>query len=432
MNPRLLALKILHQVLIQGKSLNQLSGQINNEIGIGEDRALCRQLVYGTVRWYEQLNFVASLLLKKPLKDKDSDVYILLLSGIYQLLHTRIPDHAAVNETVKLTVKIKKAWARALLNGVLRNFIRDKDKLDKQITGNPVAQYSHPQWLIDVVKNDWPEQWREILEANNQQGPMSIRANVLKNTREELQKLLADQSIESETLAFATNGLRLLKAKDPVSIVGFKEGLFSVQDEAAQLASELLDVKPGMAVLDACAAPGGKTAAILESCAGIKLQAIDVDDARLDKVRETLQRLNLSAQLMAVDAADVESWWQGQVFDRILLDAPCSGTGVIRRNPDIKIHRRLEDLARLVDNQRILLQKLWSILKPGGILLYATCSIVKDENENQIAEFIQSREDAEMVKIQAQWGRQSSFGRQILPGEHDMDGFFYASIRKLT
>ena len=157
-----------------------------------------------------------------------------------------------------------------------------------------------------------------------------------------------------------------------------------------------------------------------------------MDDARLDKVRETLQRLNLSAQLMAVDAADVESWWQGQVFDRILLDAPCSGTGVIRRNPDIKIHRRLEDLARLVDNQRILLQKLWSILKPGGILLYATCSIVKDENENQIAEFIQSREDAEMVKIQAQWGRQSSFGRQILPGEHDMDGFFYASIRKLT
>lgn len=431
MNPRLLALKLLQQILVQGKSLNQLSSQINSQIKSPEDIALCRQLVYGVVRWHEQLRFIAAKLVSRPLKEKDSDVYTLLLLGIYQLMHTRIPDHAAVNETVKLISKLKKPWARGLINGVLRNLLREKSNIEAQCSEDPVARYSHPQWLIDVLKKDWPSDWQAILEANNQQGRMTLRANQQRVSREALQAKLSEQNIQSQLADFADQGLYLEQAKDPRVIDGFSEGDFSVQDEAAQMAAQLLDLKPRMSVLDACAAPGGKTAAMLEREPGIEVTALDIDEERLQKIDETLNRLHLSANLKAVNAAELESWWSDESFDRILLDAPCSGTGVIRRNPDIKIHRRLEDIGRLVDNQRILLQRLWSILKPGGILLYATCSIIKKENEKQIEEFIASHKDAELIPIEAPWGRAVSYGRQVLPGEHGMDGFYYASIRKL-
>lgn len=429
MNPRLLALNIIQQVVVQGKSLNALSATINREIQANDDRALCRELVYGVVRWYEKLDYILSRQLSKPLKAKDSDVYCLLLLGIYQILYTRIPDHAAVNETVNLTNKLKKNWAKGLINGILRNLLRDKEIVLAD-PDDESARFSHPQWLIDLLKKDWPEEWEQILTANNVQARMSIRVNCRKYSRNELHEKLLRQGLDSVESKYAEHGLYLNQPVDPRRIKEFTEGGFSVQDEAAQLAAELLELEHGMAVLDACAAPGGKSTAILERGTDIALTALDVDESRLEKVRESLARLKLSARLTAADAAAIDSWWDGNPFDRILLDAPCSGTGVIRRNPDIKIHRQLEDVKRLVDNQRLLLRQLWSVLKPGGIMLYATCSVLKDENENQIANFVASHKDAEIVSKEFPWGRAVTFGRQILPGDDGMDGFYYAIIRK--
>ncbi len=431
MNPRLLALKIIQQVIDDGKSLGTLSVIINRDIEAPDDRSLCRELVYGVVRWSERLDFIISRLLSKPLKAKDVDVYCLMLLGAYQILYTRIPDHAAVNETVKLIAKLKKPWARSLVNGVLRNLLREQESLLAESEKQETATYSHPQWLIDLIKSDWSDHWQAILAANNQQGAMSIRVNAQKNSRAAFKAMLLSREIVTYETEFAEYGLTLERPIDPRGLREFKQGMFSVQDQAAQLAAELLDVQAGMTVLDACAAPGGKTSAILERVSPIKLIALDVDKDRLQKVEQTLQRLGMSAQLTAADAADLTAWWDGVAFDRILLDAPCSGTGVIRRNPDIKIHRTLEDISRLVDNQRRLLQQLWTTLKVGGVLLYATCSILKKENQNQVADFLACHSDAELIPFDVEWGADVINGRQILTGEHGMDGFFYAGLRKL-
>lgn len=431
MNPRLLALRIIHEVLEDGKSLNSLAIKINSNTLSVEDRALCRQLVYGSVRWYEKLDFILSRLLTKPMKAKDSDVYCLLLLGIYQILYTRIPDHAAVNETVKLAVKLKKPWARNFANAILRNLLRQRERLEADADNDETAMYSHPSWLINIIKADWPDEWQQVLQSNNAQGKMTLRVNPRKLSRSNFLQALKEMNIKAEETSFSQHGVLLEKAVDVQSVYGFQQGVCSVQDEAAQLAADLLNIESGMSILDACAAPGGKTAAILEQHDNIQVTALDVDEMRLDRIRETLNRIELSAELKVADAGELQTWWDGNAFDRILLDAPCSGTGVIRRNPDIKIHRNPDDIERLISKQKELLQQLWKTLKCGGVLLYATCSIVKNENDRQVSEFIASQDDAELLPIEAKWGRQLSCGRQILPGEHDMDGFFYARIRKL-
>ncbi len=432
MNPRLLATRILQQVIFQGKSLNSCIAQFTQHIDEPKDRAMSRELVSGVLRFYERLDFLLSELLKKPLKEKDSDVYCLLLVGLYQIYYMRVPDHAAVSETVRLTQKLKKGWAKGFLNGVLRQSIRDKDALLSKIEQEEEAKFSHPQWLIDKIKTDWPADHVSIFEQNLLHAPMVLRVNQQIQSTEKYLDRLNVKSMGGECLAFSNEAIRLEKSCDVMMLPGFKQGEVSVQDQAAQLAAGLLDLQAGFRVLDACAAPGGKTAHMLETEPKINVLALDVSEDRLLRVEDTLQRLKLKAKTCAADAVQIDEWWDGELFDRILLDAPCSAIGVIRRNPDIKIHRNAEDIPQLVGNQRKLLEALWLTLKPGGILLYATCSVLKDENENQVDSFLRSHLDALEVKINQDWGRDGKCGKQILPGENGMDGFYYARIQKLS
>jgi len=431
MNPRLLATRILQQVIFQGKSLNSCIPQFTQHIDEPKDRGLSRELVSGVLRYYERLDFMLGELLKKPLKEKDSDIYCLLLIGLYQLFFLRVPNHAAVSETVRLTQKLKKAWAKGFINGVLRQSIRDKATLLGRINTVEEARFSHPQWLVDKIKADWPDDYASVLAQNLLHAPMTLRVNRQKQTVSACLDSLHEKAMLGERLCCSADGIQLQKSCDVMALPGFKQGEVSVQDQAAQLAAGLLNVKAGQRVLDACAAPGGKTAHMLETEPGLAVLALDVSEARLKRVDETLQRLELKARTCVADASEVASWWDGKPFDRILLDVPCSAIGVIRRNPDIKIHRNPEDIPQLVENQRKLLAALWPILRPGGILLYATCSILKDENENQIAAFAATHADVQVLEIDSQWGRRAGLGRQILPGDDGMDGFYYARLKKM-
>jgi 16S rRNA (cytosine967-C5)-methyltransferase len=350
--------------------------------------------------------------------------------GIYQLRFMRIPDHAAVNESVKLTQKLKKKWAKGFVNGVLRSCSREEQKFDQKIAEREEANYAHPQWLLKKLQEDWPDDWSQIAIQNNQQAPMVLRVNQQKSTVDDYIQRLSERKINALPLDYAENAVLLQQACDVNMLPGFEQGVVSVQDSAAQQAAMLLDLNENCYVLDACAAPGGKTAHILETKPSVKMLALDLSDKRVELIKDTLARLTLKAEVRSADAQRVEDWWDGRMFDRILLDAPCSATGVIRRNPDIKIHRSAKDIEAVVNAQKTLLDRLWPLLKPGGILLYATCSILKDENENQIQQFLDKYDDATEVKLNVAWGKKCKAGVQVLPGDHQMDGFYYAKIKK--
>ncbi len=300
----------------------------------------------------------------------------------------------------------------------------------KPITCNTAA-VSHPDWLIKQIEQDWPQQAQQILLENNQQPPMALRVNLARISRDQYLQQLSEQGIEAVAVSFCPSAIILDKPVAVDLLPGFAEGLVSVQDTAAQLAAGLLDVQAGHRVLDVCAAPGGKTAHILEHQPQLKeLVAVDVDESRMQRVSDTLQRLKLPATLVVGDAANPQDWWDGQLFDRILLDAPCSALGVIRRHPDIKLLRRAEDIKPLQALQKNILHAVWPLLAPGGIMLYATCSILKQENEQQIDAFLAEHPDAVELPIDAAWGFAGSHGRQIMTGESAMDGFYYARLGK--
>ncbi len=430
MNPRLVAIKILVQIIAHGKSLNHCSPQINEQVSDPKDRALARELVFGVLRHYDQLTFVLNHFLQKKLKAKETDITCLLLTGIYQLHYMRIPNHAAVNESVKLTLKLKKNWAKGFVNGVLRQCLREKESLNELISTQQSAKYAHPEWLLKKIQHDWPDNWENIVTQNNQHAPMILRVNRQKITVKDYVQRLVDVNIIGEPMPHAPDAVVLTQACDVSVLPGFEAGLVSVQDSAAQQAAALISLTNDNYVLDACAAPGGKAAHLLEIGPSIELLALELSDKRVPLITKTLARLTLSAAVKCADASNVDSWWDNRLFDRILLDAPCSATGVIRRNPDIKIHRRPEDIDTIVENQKNLLEKLWPLLKPGGILLYATCSILKDENENQIARFVEANDDANEIKLDSTLGLTCKAGIQIFPGEKQMDGFYYARIDK--
>ncbi|HEB57373.1 MAG TPA: 16S rRNA (cytosine(967)-C(5))-methyltransferase RsmB [Gammaproteobacteria bacterium] len=431
MNPRLAAVYVLQQVFEQGRNLPDALESVHSRIPDQKGRALTQALSYGVLRHGFSLDTILLQLLKKPLKDKDADLRCLLLLGLYQIIHMRVPDHAAVSETVKLTPALKKNWARAMVNGVLRNYLRQAERLQAEVEKEPVSRFDHPSWLLEKLQASWPNDWQAIATANNQPAPMTLRVNRQQISREDYLARLENAGNPAETCHYSKDGLRLRGAVAVEQLPSFKKGLVSVQDEAAQLAAPLLQAAAGERVLDACAAPGGKSAHILEIWPALaQLDALEKSPTRLDYVRDNLQRLKLSANLISGDATQPEAWWDNQPYDRILLDAPCSATGVIRRHPDIKYLRRADDLDVLVRSQQQILQALWPLLAPGGLLLYATCSVLAEENHLQIEQFLGKHGDAQLEPLESNWGRLTTAGRQILPGEENMDGFFYACLRK--
>ncbi|WP_421867840.1 16S rRNA (cytosine(967)-C(5))-methyltransferase RsmB [Motiliproteus sp.] len=429
MSVRLSATRVLTAILKHEGSL-ATSLPVQLEKLPESEHSLLRQLCYGSMRYYPQLQLLAEQLIPKPLKRKDLDVQALVLLGLYQLAHLRIPAHAAISETVQVTAKLKKPWAKALVNGVLRNFQRQQAVLDEQLSVRQEFSRAHPKWLIKALRQAWPEQANEIMAQNNAQAPMSLRVNRLRGNRDDYAQQLQQAGIDFELCRFSSDGITLAQPKDVNQLPGFSEGLVSVQDEAAQLAAALLAPEPGERILDACAAPGGKTCHLLERQPELShCLALDMSELRLGRVRQNLDRLALDCELLRADAAAAD-WWDGQPFDRILLDAPCSATGVIRRNPDIKYLRQAKDIATLAHLQGQILRNLWPMLKPGGRLLYATCSVLPQENAEQISAFLADQADARELPLEADWGIACSAGRQLFaqPGGHD--GFYYALLEK--
>jgi 16S rRNA (cytosine967-C5)-methyltransferase len=426
-NTRLIAARVLSRVLQDGQSLTAALESALQAVESGNDRAFIQALCYGVCRTYHRLDFILSELLDKPIKD--TGVKALALAGLYQLKYMRVKPHAAVSETVLATRK--KPWAKALINALLRSYLREQDSLERKADNVHYAAVSHPDWLIQQITQDWPQQAQQILLENNRQPPMALRVNLAHISREQYLQQLSGLGIVAAAVSFCPSAIILDKPVAVDLLPGFAEGLVSVQDTAAQLAADLLDVQAGHRVLDVCAAPGGKAAHILEQQPHTKeLVAVDVDASRMQRAYGTMQRLKLSATLVVGDAASPQDWWDGQLFDRILLDAPCSALGVIRRHPDIKLLRKTGDIKPLQALQKNILHAVWPLLAPGGIMLYATCSILKQENEQQINAFLAEHPDAVELPIDAAWGYAGSHGRQIMTGESAMDGFYYARLAK--
>lgn len=429
LSARAAAAEVLAKILRNQGSLSSLLPQISAQVG-ENDRSLLQELCFGSCRYAPQLNAFIELLLDKPLRAKDSDIQALLLIGLYQLLHTRIPDHAAIGETVEVTRYLKKPWATKLVNGVLRHFQRDRVKLSEDLAVNRAFSSNHPAWLEGMLRKSWPDAIDELLMANNQHPPFTLRLNLTRVSRPAYLQQLADLGIAATATKFSPYGLTLERPCDPRQLPGFAEGWLSVQDEAAQLSGDLLQLSPNMRVLDACAAPGGKTGHLLELEPSLQVTALDVEERRLARVRENLARLGVTADIRCGDGTQPQAWWDGQLYDRILLDAPCSATGIIRRHPDIKLLRAAEEITRLAQLQGQLLDSLWPLLKPGGVLLYATCSVMPRENTQVVEAFIQRQADARCDHLDVTWGLPQVCGRQLLPQSDGHDGFFYARLAK--
>lgn len=411
--------------VLAGKSLDEALAAL--PAMEARDAAFAKTLAYGVLREHRLLQWLIAQLFDKPYPPPAA-VQALLAVGLHQLRHLMTPPHAAVAETVDATEALDQGKARGFVNAILRRWLREGAALEERVPAEAALRWSYPDWLAQIISRDWGERASELLEAGNQPGPMTLRVNRRHGSRENYLARLAEVGIEARSLAGLADALVLAEPCAVERLPGFAEGWVSVQDAAAQRAADLLELKPGQRLLDACAAPGGKTAHALER-EDLLATAIDKDAKRLARVRQTLERLGLSAVGFQADAAKPETWWKGEMFDRILLDAPCSGTGVIRRHPDIKWLRQPADIPRLAAEQAALLDALWPLLAPGGILVYATCSILRSEGEEVARSFLVRTPEAREKRIEGHWGEARSVGRRIAPGE-DFDGFYYARFSK--
>ncbi|OEG74308.1 16S rRNA (cytosine(967)-C(5))-methyltransferase [Shewanella colwelliana] len=425
MNLRALAAKVIFQVLEKGVSLSVALPEQQQKLCSGKDKALLAELSYGVMRHLPQLDKLVSDCMNKPMKGKQRIVHQLLLIGCYQLYFTRIPSHAAISETAEACRQLKFEGLVKVVNGVLRNLQRNQAPLP---TDNETLAFNTPAWIIKRLQAAYPETWQQVIEQSHQRPPMWLRNNQLSQTREQYLAQLTNLEIPA-TEGSSANAILLDSPKDVAMLPGFADGAASVQDGAAQWAATLLAPAANDLILDACAAPGGKTCHLLETENSIDLVAVDFDVKRLERVQQNLDRLSLNAKVVHGDAANIDSWWQGEKFDRILLDAPCSATGVIRRHPDIKWLRKQTDIEELATLQSQILDHCWQWLKPGGTLLYATCSILPQENAEQISAFLARTKDATLIPI-AQQPNSDDVGWQITPGQDNMDGFYYARLIK--
>ncbi|MDD8060586.1 16S rRNA (cytosine(967)-C(5))-methyltransferase RsmB [Shewanella metallivivens] len=425
MNVRALAAKAIYEVLEKGISLSVALPDQQQHLQNGKDKALLAELCYGVMRQLPQLDKCVSDCLAKPFKGKQRILHQLLIVGCYQLYFTRIPAHAAISETAEACRQLRFDGLVKVINGVLRNIQRQESALN---TDSDTLRFNTPAWFIKRLQQAYPDNWQAIIEQSHQRPPMWLRNNRLSQSREEYLSALTAQDIGAEA-GPSPDSILLDSPKDVANLPEFMQGAASVQDGAAQWAATLLAPAANELVLDACAAPGGKSCHLIELAPSINLVAVDFDEKRLARVQQNLDRLHLKAQVIHGDAANIDSWWQGQQFDRILLDAPCSATGVIRRHPDIKWLRKNNDIEELANLQRQIFDHCWQWLKPGGTLLYATCSILPQENSQQVEQFLARTADAKLVPI-AQQSNPEDIGWQILPGQDNMDGFYYARLVK--
>lgn len=429
LNTRACAALVSWQIIDGGKSLDAaLAKQLETHSYSTQDRAFIQELVYGVSRWYGALDTTADELLRSPIRKKDRVVHFVLLTGLYQLQYLQTADHAAVGETVNACTQLNKPWAKNLINGCLRTYLRNTQDIDTKITN----QLSHPDWILQQLRSAWPQHLDQIINANNQRPPLCLRINRRLVTRDNYLEKLHRADLKAKADEFSSDGIILDQAVPVSTLPSFSEGLVSVQDTAAQLVCDFIQADKNMSVLDACAAPGGKTAHILERVDNqVDITALDVSETRCERLIESLDRLKLSANVFCADASQPPTWPGANTgYDRILIDAPCSGFGVIRRHPDIKHHRTLTDIKALTDLQNAILKNLWPLLKPGGLLLYVTCSILPEENEQQVSQFVGNQNDAMLSEIKHPNALSLQFGAQTLPGVHNMDGFYYSLLTK--
>lgn len=425
---RAMAATVIHEVLHEGRSLKALLARDLGRLADPRDRALMESICFETLRWRRRYEHALDTWLARPLPARDAPVHALLLAGLAQLDALGLPAHAALAATAEAARELRRPALVGLVNAVLRRATREP----LPDSGEEAVRVSHPDWLLARLRDDWGGQCDAIVAANNRQAPMWLRVNRGRHSTAEALAALAAAGIAGQASPLHAAAIVLDAAVPAHRLPGFDRGEVSVQDGAAQLAVEAMDLASGAHVLDACAAPGGKTAQLLEQHDTITLDALDVDERRLARVASTLARLPLAdrARLRAADAADPGTWFDGRAYDAILLDAPCSATGIIRRQPDIKWHRREADIDALAAQQSSLLDALWTTLAPGGALVYATCSVLRAENRDQIDAFLARTPDAVAEPLDARFGQASGAGRQRLPGEQGMDGFFYARLRR--
>ncbi len=430
---RAVAAEIVDAVVTHGQSLDVAIATNENRIS-PKDRSLLRMLCYGALRQHWELQSWITQLLNRPLKRRDSVIQSLLSVGLFQLNDTRIPDHAAVSQTVEAARQLRRPKLAGVVNACLRRFQREN--IAARPAADEEARWNHPQWLIDTLRNDWPDDCERILAANNDRAPMWLRANASRNSALEYKERLDAAEITSELMPAIPDALCLSKPHLVDELPGFEDGDVSVQDAAAQIAARWLLRNARGRILDACAAPGGKTGHLLELAGdAITLTAVERDLSRIASINENLSRIGQSATIICADASTTHDWWNGAPFDGILLDAPCSGTGVIRRHPDIKLLRRASDIHDLSELQGALLAALWPLLAPGGRLLYVTCSTLVAENDTPVQRFLESHDDAVEDDVLPNNNirdlmQRRVCGYQVLPGTADLDGFYYACLEK--
>jgi 16S rRNA (cytosine967-C5)-methyltransferase len=426
---RALAAKGLAEVALRGASLRDVMDRYAPRLSDPRDRALLMALLSEGARWWLRFDAAIDGLLQKSLRHKDPAIHALLVIGLVQLEILELQDYAAVAATVEAVRTLQRPQLAGLVNAVLRRWQRERETLIAKLDATPQTRHAHPAWLAAALQRDWPARAEAVLAADNREPPLMLRVNRQRSEREVLIEQLRIAGYTAERHPWLSDALVLPHSADVTRMPGFEDGLFAVQDGAAQVAADLADLHDGLRVLDACAAPGGKACHLLER-ADIDLTALEMDAGRAERIRQNLMRLQLNAKIVIGDAGAPKGWWHGQLFDRILIDAPCSATGVLRRRPDVRLHRRESDVAAMHAQQRRILSALWPLLAPGGRLVYITCSVLRAENEAIVAELLASQPDAQAVGFALPAGQAATFGWQILPGDGDLDGMYYAVLLK--
>ena len=426
---RALAAQALADVALHGKSLREAMEQRAPKLRDPRDRALLMALLSDGARWWLRFDAALDRLLDKPLRRKEPEVHALLVLGLVQLEILQLHDYAAVAATVEATRALQRPRLSGLVNAVLRRWQRERETLLAELDGKPSTRHAMPHWLVDAIHTDWPQHADAILADSNREPPLMLRVNRRRATREGMIDALRAADYRADPHEWLPDGIVLPHSGEVTRMPGFAEGWFAVQDGAAQVAADLAEVRDGQRVLDACAAPGGKACHLLER-ADLALSALEFDPERATRIRQNLDRLGLAADVRVGDAGEPSGWWDGNPFDRILIDAPCSATGVLRRRPDVRLHRRASDIEALVTQQQRILATLWPLLAPGGRLVYVTCSLLRAENEAVIARFLADRDDARAMPLNLAVGQATANGWQILPGDGNLDGMYYAVLER--